>query len=107
MRTKIGIWKMPIAVIDVTMPGPATAASMIAESSAGNAKVKSPSRMITSSTHPLRAAASSPSETPNDEADADRDDADHDRASGAHQQQRDDVAAQHVGAEPVACTKAD
>ena len=66
MRTKIGIWKMPIAVIDVTMPGPATAASMIAESSAGNAKVKSESRMITSSTHPLRAAASSPSEAPSD-----------------------------------------
>ena len=56
---------MPIAVIEVTMPGPATAASMIAESSAGNAKVKSLSRMITSSTHPLRAAATSPSETPN------------------------------------------
>ncbi len=66
MRTKSGIWKMPIAVIDVTMPGPATAASMIAESSAGNAKVKSLSRMITSSTQPLRAAAISPSETPND-----------------------------------------
>ena len=65
MRINIGIWKMPIAVIDVTMPGPATAASMIADSSAGNAKVKSPSRMISSSTHPLRAAATSPSETPN------------------------------------------
>ena len=37
---------------------------MIAESSAGNAKVKSPSRMISSSTHPLRAAAISPSEAP-------------------------------------------
>ena len=56
---------MPIAVIDVSMPGPATAAIMIADSSAGNAKVKSLSRMITSSTHPRRAAASSPSEAPN------------------------------------------
>ena len=55
---------MPIATIDVTMPGPATAASMIAESSAGNAKVKSPSRMISSSVHPRRAAATSPSEAP-------------------------------------------
>src|SRR5690348_6011175 len=40
-RTKVGIWKMPMAAIEVTIPGPATAASMIAERMAGNAKVKS------------------------------------------------------------------
>ena len=53
-----------MAMIEVTMPGPATAASMIAESTAGNAKVKSLIRMMSSSVQPLRAAAISPRHTP-------------------------------------------
>ena len=101
MRTKIGIWKMPIAVIEVTMPGPATAASMIAESSAGNAKVKSESRMISFLDPSPAGGRNQPERGAERQTDAHRDDADHDRASGAYQQQRDDVAAQHVGAEPV------
>jgi hypothetical protein len=38
---------------------------------------------------------------PKTEADADGDDADHDSGARADQQQRDDIAAEHVGAEPV------
>ncbi len=53
-----------MAMIEVTMPGPATAASMIAESTAGNAKVKSLIRMMSSSVQPLRAAAIRPRHTP-------------------------------------------
>ena len=34
-------------------------------------------------------------------ADPDRDDADHDGGAGAYQEQRDDIATKHVGAEPV------
>ena len=72
-----------MAMIEVTIPGPATAASMIAESTAGNAKVKS--------AHPhdeffgpaLRAEAISPRRYPEGKADPDRDDADDDGVSGA------------------------
>ena len=74
---------------------------MIAESTAGKAKVKSLKRMMSSSVQPLRAAAIRPSADAEGETDADRDDADHDGGAGADQQQRDDVAAEHVGAEPV------
>ncbi len=100
-RTNTGIWKMPIAVIEVTMPGPNTAASMIADSTAGKAKVKSLMRMISSSVQPRRAAADEPEADAEGEADADRDDADQDGRAGADQQQRDDVAPEHVGAEPM------
>src|SRR3954468_6019437 len=87
-RTRVGIWKMPMAMIEVTMPGPATAASMMAESTAGNAKVKSLIRMMSSSVQPLPAEAA-------------RHDAAHDGGASADQQQRDDIAAEPVGAEPV------
>lgn len=46
------------------MPGPATAASMMADSTAGKAKVKSLIRMMSSSVQPLRAAAIRPRPTP-------------------------------------------
>ena len=74
---------------------------MIAESTAGNAKVKSLIRMMSSSVQPLRAAAISPRHTPKVRPMPDGDDADHDGGARADQQQRDDVAAEHVGAEPV------
>src|ERR1700730_2512317 len=93
---------MPIAAIDVTIPAPATAASMIAESSAGNAKVKSPSRMISSSTHPLRAAAISPSEAPPPPQPAPaRYAPPHEGAPGAEEQKRNNTAPRPVGGEPV------
>ena len=44
--------KMPMAMIELTMPGPNTAVSMIAERIAGKAKVKSVSRMMSSSIQP-------------------------------------------------------
>ena len=63
-RAKTGTLKMPMAMIELTMPGPKSAVSMMAESTAGKAKVKSESRITTSSTQPLRAAASVPSAVP-------------------------------------------
>ena len=63
-RAKVGILKMPMAMIELTMPAPNTAVIMMADKMAGNANVKSASRMMVSSTHPRRAAASSPSATP-------------------------------------------
>src|SRR5262245_58027941 len=56
---------MPMATIEVTMPGPTTAASMIAESTAGKAKVKSEKRMMISSIQPRLADAIRPRQTPN------------------------------------------
>ncbi len=55
---------MPIAVIAVTRPGPKTAPSMMAESSAGNANVKSLARITRASTQPRVVAASRPSVMP-------------------------------------------
>ena len=74
---------------------------MIAESSAGKAKVKS-ARRITDLLDP--AALDRGDEAEGDaeaDADADRDQADRDRDPAADDQQRDDVAAEAVGAEPV------
>ena len=64
MRANTGTLKMPIATIAVTSPGPYTAVSMMAESSAGNANAKSEKRITSSSTQPRRAAASSIGSTP-------------------------------------------
>ena len=61
---KIGTLATPIARIALTMPGPSTAVSMIASSSAGKAKVKSQRFMMMSSTMPLAEAATRPSATP-------------------------------------------
>src|SRR4051794_15404125 len=55
---------MPMATIEVTMPGPTTAASMMAESTAGKAKVKSEKRMMISSVRPRLAEAIRPRQTP-------------------------------------------
>jgi hypothetical protein len=46
MRAKVGMLKMPMAMIEFTMPAPNTAVIMIADRIAGNAKVKSDSRMM-------------------------------------------------------------
>ena len=43
---------MPMAMMEFTMPAPNTAVIMMAERMAGKAKVKSASRMISSSTQP-------------------------------------------------------
>ena len=64
MRAKVGMLKMPMAMIEFTMPAPNTAVIMMADRMAGKAKVKSDRRMISSSTQPRRAAASKPSEVP-------------------------------------------
>jgi hypothetical protein len=64
MRANTGMLKMPMAATEVTSPGPWIAVSMMAVSSAGNAKVKSAARISSSSTQPRRAAASSPAATP-------------------------------------------
>ena len=63
-RAKVGMLKMPMAMMELTMPAPNTAVIMIAERMAGKAKVKSDSRMMSSSTHPRLAAASKPSAVP-------------------------------------------
>ena len=88
MRAKTGTLKKPIATIAVTRPGPQTAVSRIADNSAGKANAKSDARITSSSTQPRRAAASNPSATPEDAADADRDHADRDRIAAAGDQQR-------------------
>ena len=54
---------MPMAMIEVTMPGPTTAASMMADSTAGNAKVKSLSRMMSSSIQPAARGGEQPERT--------------------------------------------
>ena len=64
MRAKVGILKTPMAMIEFTIPAPKTAVSMMADRIAGNAKVKSDSRMISSSIQPRRAAATRPSAVP-------------------------------------------
>ncbi len=63
-RAKVGMLKMPMAMIEFTTPAPQTAVSMMAERIAGNANVKSARRITASSTQPRRAAASSPSAVP-------------------------------------------
>ena len=55
---------MPMAMMALTMPGPNTAVSMMADRMAGNAKPKSATRMMTSSTQPRRADASRPNAVP-------------------------------------------
>ena len=75
--------------------------SMIADSSAGNAKVKSARRITASSTQPRRADGEQAERDAEDEADADRDHADQRSSLRADEQQRGDVAAEAVGAEPV------
>ena len=64
MRAKVGILKMPMAMMALTMLGPNTAVIMMASKMAGKAKVKSLRRMMTSSTQPRRADASRPRATP-------------------------------------------
>jgi hypothetical protein len=63
-RAKVGMLKIPIAMIELTMPAPNTAVIMMADKMAGKANVKSASRMMASSTQPRRAEASSPRATP-------------------------------------------
>ena len=63
-RMKVGMLKMPMAMIEFTMPAPNTAVSMMADKMAGKANVKSASRMMSSSIHPRRADASNPSAVP-------------------------------------------
>ena len=63
-RAKLGMLKMPMAMIELTMPAPNTAVIMMADRMAGNANVKSARRMMTSSTQPRLAAASKPRLTP-------------------------------------------
>ncbi len=65
-RAKTGMLKMPMAMMALTAPGPSHAVIMIADSTAGKAKVKSASRITASSISPPRAAASRPSATPSD-----------------------------------------
>ena len=74
---------------------------MMADSSAGNAKVKSASahHQLLDPAAPRRGEQAE--RDADDEADADRDDADRDRVLRADEQQRGDVAAEAVGAEPV------
>jgi len=55
---------MPMAMIALTMPGPKTAVSMMAERMAGKAKPKSTTRMMISSVQPRRADASRPRAVP-------------------------------------------
>ncbi len=55
---------MPMAMIAFTIPGPNTAVSMIADRMAGNAKPKSASRMMISSTQPRLAEATRPNAVP-------------------------------------------
>ena len=63
-RAKTGTLKMPMAMIEVTAPGPKMAVIMMAERMAGKAKVKSLSRITISSTQPRMAEASRPKATP-------------------------------------------
>jgi hypothetical protein len=63
--------------------------------------VKSASRITSSSTQPRRVAAEEAEGDAEDDADADRDHADGDRDARADDEQREDVSAELVGAQPV------
>ena len=63
-RAKTGTLKMPMAMIELTAPGPSRAVIMTAVSSAGKAKAKSEKRITASLTQPPRAAARAPRGTP-------------------------------------------
>ena len=102
MRANTGMLKMPIATMRGEEPRPVDRA----QHDRREQRREGEGEVATSASpppRPSRAAptASRPSATPSDEADADRDHADQDRVARAHQQQRGDVAAEAVGAQPV------
>lgn len=66
-RAKTGTLKMPMARIELTVPGPSRAVIMMADRMAGKAKVKSEKRITSSSIQPRRAAASRPSVVPTEQ----------------------------------------
>ena len=93
---------MPMAMMALTMPAPNTAVSMMADRIAGKAKPKSASRMMRFLDPAAPGRGQQAERGADHQADAHRDHAHHDGGARAHQQQRGDVAAEGVGAQPVA-----
>ena len=100
-RAKTGMLKIPMAMMALMAPGPSSAVIMIADRIAGNAKVKSASRMTRSSTKPRLAAANSAQRHADAHPDPHRHEPDREGIARADHHHRQHVASEVVRAQPV------